>query len=90
MVAKKPEMAVTEISHVYQLRHRCQNSLNMFSLSKWQILGYFGIGDVIYTRDLSLSQPFLAILATIAYVENGREIQSFNPEMRYRIVERHC
>ena len=25
------------------------------------------IGDVIDTRDLSLSQPFLAILATIAY-----------------------
>ena len=32
-------------------------------------LGYFGIGDVIDTRDLSLSQPFLAILATIAYIE---------------------
>ena len=30
-------------------------------------LGYFGIGDVIDTRDLSLSQPFLAILATLAY-----------------------
>ena len=30
-------------------------------------LGYFGIGDVNDTRDLSLSQPFLAILATIAY-----------------------
>ena len=32
-----------------------------------EYLGYFGIGDVIDTRDLSLSQPFLAILATIAY-----------------------
>ena len=29
-------------------------------------VGYFGFGDVIDTRDLSLSQPFLAILATIA------------------------
>ena len=49
-------MAVTEIGHVYQLRHRCQ-----------KYLGYFGIRDVIDTRDLCLSQPFLAILERIAY-----------------------
>ena len=30
-------------------------------------MGYFGMGDVIDTRDLSLSQPSLAILVTIAY-----------------------
>ena len=37
---------------------------------------YFGIGDVIDTRDLSLSQPFLAILATIAYLQNTSRITS--------------
>ena len=31
-------------------------------------VGYFDTGDVIDTRDLSLSQSFLAILVTIAYL----------------------
>ena len=31
-------------------------------------LGYFGIGDVIAARDLSLSQPFWDISATMAYI----------------------
>ena len=39
----------------------------MSHFEREKYLGYFGIGDVIDTRDLSLSQPFLAILATIAY-----------------------
>ena len=30
-------------------------------------MGYFDIGDVIDTRDISLSQPFLDILAVIPY-----------------------
>ena len=39
----------------------------MSNLKGKNYLGYFGIGDVIDTLDLSLSEPFLAILATIAY-----------------------
>ena len=31
-------------------------------------MGYFGVGDINDARDLSLSRPFLAILATIAYI----------------------
>ena len=79
---------MTEIGHLYQLRHWCQNSPNILALvtctiqyslynyvtdakmshfERAKYLGYFGIGDVIDTRDLSLSQPFRAILATIAY-----------------------
>ena len=38
------------------------------SFKRGKIVGYFGISDVIDSRGLSLSQPFLAILATIAYI----------------------
>ena len=43
-------------------------------------LGYFGIGEDIDTRDLSLSQPFLAILATIAY-ENRKFVLTRKPRL---------
>ena len=52
---------------IEQSKRDAQKSKNCTILKGKNDLGYFGICDVIDARDLSLSQPFLAILATIAY-----------------------
>ena len=44
-------------------------------------MGHFGIGDVIDTRDLSLSQPFLAILVIIAYHRAAYDIGFLSAEI---------
>ena len=64
-------MTVTEIGHVYEYAENAK----LAQLASSRRIGPFWHSQQILTRDLSLSQPFWAILAATVYHEIFRDFE---------------